>query len=64
MIINQVYSITNEAIEYQWKLKNQVESGAITDATYSRELMKLLNRYSDKLQHILDRNYKYIIVQE
>lgn len=64
MILMKVNNLTNEAIEAKQALKDQMESGAITDAKYSRELMKLLNQYADRLQNILDRNYKYIFTQE
>lgn len=64
MILMKVNNLTNEAIEAKKVLHDQMESGAITDAKYSRELMKLLNQYADRLQNILDRNYKYIFTQE
>lgn len=61
MITEKVDHITKEEIQAEKNLKSKMESGEITDAKYSLELMKLINQYSDKLQHILDRNYKYII---
>ena len=64
MIINKVFDLTNETIEAKKSLKDKMESGAIDDANYSRELMKILNRYREKLQHILDRNHHYLFTQD
>jgi len=64
MVILKVHALTNDAIEAKKNLKDQMESWAITDANYSIELMKLLNGYREKLQHILDRNYHYLFTQD